>query len=160
MSTTKIVVGLDSSPAGTAALKWAAREAELRDAELQIVHVWQIDSAEVMAGYAIPWLAMESDIRANAQQWVADAVGPVDSSSRPRKLAVVNGIAGPTLVEAAQDADMLVVGTQVHQGFSRVFHGSVSHYCLTHADTVVVAVPAQATSDGLESPAEELQSIG
>ena len=31
--------------------------------------------------------------------------------------------------------------TRAHTGISRVLFGSVSHYCLTHAQCVVVAVP-------------------
>jgi nucleotide-binding universal stress UspA family protein len=35
-----------------------------------------------------------------------------------------------------------VVGTQEHTGLRRAVAGSVSHYCLSHADVPVVAVPA------------------
>ncbi|MBM9463824.1 universal stress protein [Aeromicrobium sp. YIM 150415] len=147
MSTT-IVVGVDGSRAGAAALRWAAHEADLRGAELHMVHSWQIDAAEAMGGYAIPWLAMENDARANAQQWVEDVIGPLDQADSPRKLSVVSGMPGPVLVEASRDAALLVVGTQVHKGLSRVFQGSVSHYCLTHSTTIVVAVPAPAEDVG------------
>lgn len=144
---TKIVVGIDGSAAGAAALRWAARQAEAEHAELHIVHAWQAESAYTAGGYVVPPLALENDIRAHAQRWVEEAVGPLDQSSHPRKLTVVNGTPGPAIVEAAKDADLLVVGTQVHRGLSRVIHGSVSHYCLSHATTPIVAVPAPADDD-------------
>lgn len=146
MSTNTIVVGVDETPAGTAALSWAAREAELRDAELKIVHVWQIDAAVAMAGAEVPWMAYETDARSNAARWVADTIGAEDAQGRPRRIDVVQGAPGPTLVEASRDAAMLVVGTRVHTGISRVLFGSVSHYCLTHAQCVVVAVPTVSTA--------------
>ena len=38
---TRIVVGVDESPASLAALRWAAREAGLRAARLQVVQAWE-----------------------------------------------------------------------------------------------------------------------
>jgi len=157
MSTNTIVVGIDETPAGAAALSWAAREAELRDAELKIVHVWQIDAAVAMAGAEVPWMAYETDARSNAARWVADTIGAEDAQGRPRRIDVVQGAPGPTLVEASRGASMLVVGTRVHTGISRVLFGSVSHYCLTHAQCVVVAVPTPATTEEITTEsADEL----
>ncbi|GAA2083896.1 universal stress protein [Aeromicrobium tamlense] len=157
MSTNTIVVGVDETPAGTAALSWAAREAELRGADLKIVHVWQIDAAVAMAGAEVPWLAYETDARSNAARWVADTIGAEDAQGRPRRIDVVQGAPGPTLVDASRDAAMLVVGTRVHTGISRVLFGSVSHYCLTHAQCVVVAVPTTSTAETVDvESADEL----
>lgn len=147
MSTNTIVVGVDETPAGAAALSWAAREAELRGADLKIVHVWQIDAAVAMAGAEVPWMAYETDARTNAGRWVTETIGAEDASGAPRRIDVIQGAPGPTLVEASRDAAMLVVGTRVHTGISRVLFGSVSHYCLTHAQCVVVAVPSVTTGD-------------
>jgi len=140
--TAKIVVGLDESDAGAAALAWASEEAELRGAELEMVHVWQLDGSTAAAGYPVPPLAMENDARANAQSWIEKTLGPEADAKHPRKLTIANGTPGAVLTEIAQDADLLVVGTQVHRGLRRVLLGSVSHYCLTHSSTIVVAVPA------------------
>lgn len=157
MSTNTIVVGVDETPAGAAALAWANREAELRGAELKIVHVWQIDAAVAMAGAEVPWMAYESDSRSNAARWVAETIGAEDPQGNPRRIDVVQGAPGPTLVEASRDAAMLVVGTRVHTGISRVLFGSVSHYCLTHAQCVVVAVPTTSAAGPVdEASADEL----
>ncbi len=37
-----IVVGVDGSPTSRAALRWAAREAELRHCTLEVVYGWQV----------------------------------------------------------------------------------------------------------------------
>ena len=56
-------------------------------------------------------------------------------------LEILDGAVGPTLVERASGAHLLVVGTREHVGFARVMSGSVSHYCLNHSTCPVVAVP-------------------
>lgn len=142
MNTPRIVVGVDESPAGAAALKWAAHQAEVTGAELRIMNIWQVDVSLAMSAAEVPWLAYESDARSNAARWVADTIGSESADGTTRRLDVVQGSPGPTLVDASRDADMLVLGTQVHTGLSRALFGSVSHYCLTHATCVVVAVPA------------------
>ena len=144
MTKNEIVVGIDGSAAGAAAMQWAENEARLRGSDLRIVVAWQVDNATLMAGVGIPWLAMESDVRSHAANWVKDAIGDVDTDGKPRAIEIIQGVPGPSLVQASADSQMLVVGTQVHRGLSRVMHGSVSHYCLTHASNVVVAVPAPA----------------
>jgi nucleotide-binding universal stress UspA family protein len=57
--------------------------------------------------------------------------------------------AGPALVEAARDADLLVVGSRGRGGWKALLLGSVSMHCVTHAPgpVVVVREPAPSTSD-------------
>ena len=54
---------------------------------------------------------------------------------RPR---VVEGQAGPVLVEAAEDTDLLVVGNRGPGGLAEALLGSVSQYCVRHAPCPVV----------------------
>ena len=41
----RIVVGTDGSPCGTAALRWALEEAELRASEVELVFGWLVAAA-------------------------------------------------------------------------------------------------------------------
>jgi hypothetical protein len=74
---------------------------------------------------------------------VTDAIGP-STGHTTWTLEIVQGPPGPTLVQRACNADLLIVGTGEHAGVRRLVSGSVSHHCLSHAHGPVVAVPALA----------------
>lgn len=140
MSENKIVVGFDDSPMSTAALQWAAEQSRLSGAPLLVVHTWQKPSAEEFAGGGERRHLSERDAREDAQSWVTEAIGE-RAGQLSVQLEVVEGPAGPVLVALAKDAALLVVGTREHTGLRRLVNGSVSHYCLSHANCPVVAVP-------------------
>lgn len=140
----KIIVGLDESPAAAAALRWAADYARLTGSAVHAVHAAETPYRPVFGG-ANGVFALNSELRISEdyrrrihQVW--DEVGP-DPSWR---LEIYLGEPGPILIDESADADLLVVGTHFHVGLGRVFPGSVSHYCLTHSQVPVVAVPAKA----------------
>jgi nucleotide-binding universal stress UspA family protein len=54
--------------------------------------------------------------------------------------AVVHGSPASVLIDASRDADLLVVGTSGHGGFSGMLLGSVSQHCLHHAACPVAVI--------------------
>lgn len=136
----EIVVGVDGSAAAEAALHWAAKQSCRTDEPLHVVHAWQLGAAR--SEFAAALLeAAGADARARATCWVRDAL--TASPQVPWSLDVVQGPAGPTLVDRSRDASLLVLGTGGHVGVRRILIGSVSHYVLSHAVPPVVAVRAQ-----------------
>jgi len=137
-----IVVGVDRSRHGRAALRWAAEEAVRRQAGLRIVHVWQSGRADVRA--RLPESSSSRRLRAAQHQatvgWVSEQL---EGRTVPYTVEAVDGAPGPVLVEVSAEADLLVVGTGEHVGLDRLLHGSVSHYCVSNAICPVVAVPSQ-----------------
>jgi len=139
--TDEIVVGLDDSPSAGAALRWATEQSRVTGLPLRVVHAWQLPAIEVAAASAEFWEAAGADARARATRWVLDSLG--GSAAEVRwVLDIVEGPPGPALVARSRGARLLVLGTREHTGLRRAVLGSVSHYCLTHADPPVVAVPA------------------
>jgi nucleotide-binding universal stress UspA family protein len=138
-----VVVGIDDSPSAATALLWAADHARSHGLPLRVVHAWQLSpaaAAAVSAGDTEYFEAVGADARARATRFVLDVLGGSAAEIR-WTLDIGEGAAGPVLVNRSSDAQLLVVGTREHTGLRRAVSGSVSHYCLSHAEVPVVAVP-------------------
>lgn len=138
-----IVVGIDQSPSARAALQWAAAHARRTGAVLRAVHVHNRTHPRLPYG-----VGPTSVPPANPQPWGeherAD-VAEMFESLKPEPswtLYLVEDHPGAELVRAAKEAELLVIGTGEHTGVDRLMSGSVSHYCLSHAEVPVVTVPA------------------
>jgi len=136
-----IVVGIDGSGHSKQALRWALAEARLRGASLRVVYAWTMP---VYVGYGVTSAAVldPQSLRAaaseNLDETVAEVVGEATDVSVERK--AVEGLAAEALVEEAKDADLLVVGSRGHGGFTGLLLGSVSQQCAHHAPCPVVIV--------------------
>jgi nucleotide-binding universal stress UspA family protein len=140
-----IVVGSDGSPAATAALEWAVAEARLRDARLLVVHAWAVPVLAYGTPYGVGPTAelIEAERKAAAAALDA-ALERVDVEGVELERRVVEGPAAQSLLEAAENADLLVVGSRGHGGFAGLLLGSVSQQCAQHAPCPVVIVRAPA----------------
>ena len=88
------------------------------------------------------------------EKWDKMSVERVFSSVEPEigwRLEFVRGSAGRELVDQSQHAQLLVLGAREHTGIERLVVGSTSHYCFSHAECPVVAVPA-GRADNDEAP--------
>jgi nucleotide-binding universal stress UspA family protein len=134
----EVVVGVDGSPSSIAALELAVDEACRRGATLVVVHSWMVP---MYGGYvALPMdpAPFEEEARQSLDHLVQRA-GERAGDLKIESLLVC-GPAGPELVNAAKDADLLVVGSRGRGGFVGMLFGSSSHYVLHHAPCPVVVV--------------------
>jgi len=129
----RIVVGVDGSEQAKTALVWAAAEAKRRGTLLQVV-----------CAYKRPPLSDGSrDDYTEAAQKVVDGALVVLSSISPEvvtKGEVREQSAAPALLEASDGAELLVVGSRGHGGFSGLLLGSVSQKCVHHGRCPVAVV--------------------
>ena len=141
-SVPRIVAGVDGSPSSLAALRWAVRQAGLTGGTVEVVIAWQYPAAAT--GYAwVPIAADESvDYAEIAQKVVAEAISNADTAGGDVRIStrVQQGCAAQVLIDAAAGADLLVVGSRGHGGFSGALLGSVSMHCVHHAPCPVVVV--------------------
>jgi nucleotide-binding universal stress UspA family protein len=155
-----IVVGVDASPAGDAALRWALREAAARRLPLTAVRAWV--NPAIGVAYPVGALVEEmSGEAADAAQRLADerlklALEDVPDGVETRAVAL-NGATAEVLVAAARDAALLVVGSRGAGALSRALLGSVSTSVLHHAQTPVVVVPEAGPAD--HAPARVLVGV-
>ena len=138
MSRNEIVVGVDESEAGRAALVWALEQAVLRGATVLAVNVW---SHEPLSDFAF---TTPDEVREGSRKLLEEAV----AFARERVPAAVgvqtrsvSGSPSVRLLEADEDATMLVVGS--HRGglLREVMLGSCSAACIRHAIVPVVVIP-------------------
>ena len=142
---TKIVVGVDGSDQSRAALRWAAREAGVRDADLTVVLVWDLFNQHHADGSKkFDPTYDETDAEAALAAIVETTLGADAAASAT--LQAVCEVPAPGLLEAGRDADLLVVGARGLGGFRGLLLGSVSQQVLHHA-TIPVAV-IRSTADG------------
>jgi nucleotide-binding universal stress UspA family protein len=166
----KIVVGVDASPGALQALTWAADEARLRLATLEVVHAYHgqalaaplyFPSQEALPGRATGGqrppderLAETSEQRAEFQgamrRQAEDLLdGLLGELREPledvdvRRTALEDRNPAEALVELSDDADLLVVGSRGRGGFSSLLLGSVSHAVVLHARCPVVVIPSR-----------------
>lgn len=107
---TGVVVGFDNTPAGTAALRWAAAWAYRESLPMHVVHVHEAPSG--------PARMLELDVHDALRlarqrvfglvcQRLADATNGDGSLV---SVSVVEGRVGPELSQAAEGAELLVIG--------------------------------------------------
>jgi nucleotide-binding universal stress UspA family protein len=129
----RVVVGVDGSVSSGQALAWAAQEARLRGARLQVLY----------CTFYRPELLQSYEGVAGDEQEILDRAVARARALEPT-VDVVAYRAGPppakALVEASAGADLLVVGVRGLGGFAQLFLGSVSQQCARHARCPVAIV--------------------
>jgi nucleotide-binding universal stress UspA family protein len=140
-----IVVGVDGSERGQAALRFALDEARVRGARVRAICAWEVvPTADVPFGSGLA-VADLADERALAERGAQALLEQLDDQTGSAGVEVagevLEGPAGAVLVDASRDADLLVVGSRGHGAVMGLLLGSVSQHCVQHAHCPVVVVP-------------------
>ena len=135
-SPSAIVVGIDGSESSMQALGWALRQARLDGRPIDAVTAWQYP---IIYGWALP-STEDYDHRHNAQAMLNAVIADVAGSDPMVTIhdRVVEGHAIRVLLDAARDAQLLVLG-RGGDGSGRTL-GSVSQHCTQHSPCPVVVV--------------------
>jgi nucleotide-binding universal stress UspA family protein len=131
----RIVVGVDGSPASARAVAWAAEQARLTTADLELVSAWAYPLS-----YGVPLTGSGFDPESEARDALAKAIADIGLPGTRVHTVVVNGSAAPALVRRSDGAALLVVGSRGHGGFEDLLLGSVSTHCVHSARCAVVVV--------------------
>jgi len=165
----RIVVGVDASPDARKALAWAAAEARVRQAQLQVVHAYHARELAVPvyfpSQHAVPSVTIadtealsqvemgaavhdraevEGAFRSEAEQLLDVLLAELDEAASGvdvQRTVEEGRHPAEVLLDLSSDADLVVVGSRGHGGFGELLLGSVSHACVLHAVCPVVVVP-------------------
>lgn len=166
----RVVVGVDGSGRSKAALVRALREAQLRDAQLEAVHVFDpddVDLDEQISGpltsawqpEGIPGIFKSFDgpredagtvrFRSARQQAARRLVTATEDALGSEGTRHVKGVVIPAddvaqaLVDHAQGADLIVIGMRQRTPVGKLILGSDARDVILHATVPVLAVPDQ-----------------
>ena len=138
------MVGVDGSPSSREALRWAVRQAALTGSIVDAVIAWH-DPASY-GGYA--WLiadTCDADLAGKTLSEAVDSTITAGGGVTVRQ-CVMEGNPARVLLDAAQGADLLVVGSRGHGGFAGMLLGSVSEHRVRHSPCPVVVMRGQRNS--------------
>jgi nucleotide-binding universal stress UspA family protein len=138
----RIVVGVDGSEPSKAALAWAVRQAELTGATVEAVSAWHWPIAMGGAPFAPVGVLADTDFAGTAARVLDVAIGETVDPAGPVKVSstVREGNAAQILLDAADGAELLVIGSRGHGGFAEALLGSVGQHCVHHARCPVVII--------------------
>ena len=148
----KIVVGVDGSAHAAAALTWAAEEAKLRSARLEIVHAWTFVPVATPADSGLVPMAWTDNVelldvtRQAAEDAAAAQVEEVLGPDHGASISVVESGPAEAIIAAAADADLVVVGNRGRGNLAAALLGSTSAKVADEAPCPVVVVRAPSDS--------------
>ena len=134
----RIVVGVDGSAGSDEALLWAAEEALRCGAELVLVHGWVYPYVGARTGVSEP----RDDMRLDAMRTLeASALKAHEVASSVRCHSIITEESpAKAIIDAAAEADLVVVGSRGHGGFAALMLGSVSRTVLQHSPRPVAVI--------------------
>lgn len=146
-----VVVGFDGSPAAQEALRWAAREARARKANLHVLHIQPPLPAEavgysVAAGVPDEYTESGNTLLQEAKRLVSEIEPSVTVTVSLEHEAVT-----PALLDASSSgASVLVMGSRGRGGVAGLLLGSTSTQVTSHASCPVIVLhdPAQRVYKG------------
>ena len=132
----RIVVGVDGSPDSVAALRIGAAIAALRGGSIVALAAW---GGALVTPHAA---SIIEDLRGAAIALLERTVTTAFAGHPSVAVAQVAlpGSAAAALIDESDGADLLVVGSRGHGGFSGLLLGSVSMACLLHGACPVLVV--------------------
>ncbi|MEO3755288.1 universal stress protein [Streptomyces sp. B6B3] len=139
-----VVLGVDGSAAGEAAVEFAFQEAAYRDVPLRALHAWTPADAPASPppDPSLPHPDRPHVLAQGEERLLAETLaGRTERYPAVRvERSVVRGRARPALIDASADAGLLVLGARGRGGFAGLLLGSVSQAVQAHAHCPVVVV--------------------
>ncbi|QYN38473.1 universal stress protein [Pseudonocardia sp. DSM 110487] len=147
MTAKDLVVGVDGTAAGVAALRWAADQARGTGARVSAIAVTErplpvAGGPEIGGGFVAQPVIDDEQLAAAADAWLTEAIAALPADARQVvDRQARHGDAATLLLEAARDADLLVLGNHGRGGLAGALTGSVAQRCAHHVTCPLVLVP-------------------
>lgn len=136
-----VVVGIDGSPDGRAALSVALAEAARTGARVEVVRAW--DAPSIPPTATVPTHGLADTLREAEASALREMLAPFAAAETPVTRRLVRGRPARALLDAARDAQLLVVGAHGGDIVDGAL-GSVSHEVVLQATCPVLVAHAGA----------------
>jgi nucleotide-binding universal stress UspA family protein len=139
----RILVGVDGSPSSVEALRWAVRQAGLTGGSVEAITAWQ---SPTLVGLGVSFSEVDtaggddSRIRDAADNVLRAAIAAAEVPGVHVKAEIGEGSPAQLLLDAAQGAAMVVVGSRGHGGFAGTLLGSVGQALAQHSPCPVLII--------------------
>lgn len=142
---TRVLVAIDETAPSLAALQWADEFVTAQGGGdiAEALHIWKPMEGMTPDGSGI---IVESTYPLTSEQLLENALGTVDASHFEG--VVGSGRTVQSILVAAQEFDLLVIGTRAQGPVRQSMFGSVSQSVVADAQIPVVVVPDPASKDG------------
>jgi nucleotide-binding universal stress UspA family protein len=146
-ATGPVVLGVDGSPAGEAAVALAFEEASARDATLIALIAWTpwLAGTPYADDMRVHWSDMEAEQKQLLAQRLAGWQEEYPDVAVDRR--VVRERSAKALIDASRDAQLLVVGSRGRGGFAGLLLGSTSQALVHHAPCPLAVVRPHGSVD-------------
>lgn len=141
----RIVVGVDGSAGSRAALEWARDEAAQWGATVVAVQAWEFTPLVVATDAPIDLAELKRATVESLATTIDEVFGGTDVAVES---SVVEDLPARAVLDATEDADLVVVGSRGLGGVKSLLLGSVSQKILHHAHVPVVVVRPPEESGG------------
>jgi nucleotide-binding universal stress UspA family protein len=132
-----IVVGIDGSNYSHDALRWAVSEARMRGTSLTLVHSWEMPVIDGKPPYEIP----KEPLAERSEHVIRDALAAVpEHEGLEINRQIAESLPARALIDASQNAQLVVVGSRGLGGFKGLLLGSVAQQVADHSACPVVIV--------------------
>ncbi|MBX9427027.1 universal stress protein [Streptomyces lateritius] len=138
----RVLLGVGDHDLDSPAVRFAFREAVVRDAELDVVHTWRRPAHEP-ADHLLMRRAGAAYFSEGSSELLDKALEAAASEHPEVRLRrrTVEGLAHRVLTERSAAADLMVVGARRRDGLVGLELGRVAHRALHHATCPVAVVP-------------------
>lgn len=130
-----VVLGVDGTRASATAVELAFEEAAIREVELIAVHTWTEFVSDLTYAYARQFEMDWEQIEQHEQELLSESLAGWQQKypEVPVRRIVIRDRPVRQLLEHAQHAQLLVVGSRGHGGFAGMLLGSTSQALIYHA---------------------------
>jgi nucleotide-binding universal stress UspA family protein len=140
----RILCATDFSPASTRVYQYAVELASRLQAEIMLIHAYQIPAYTLPDGVVEVPVEVETGIRERLTKQLSDFASSVDAKGVKIEAKLFDGVPYVEITRAARDlnADLVIIGTHGRTGLAHLLLGSVAERVVRTCEVPVLTIRA------------------